>query len=204
MARSHRTSDPRVDYIAVVVRVITRKLSTRRPWDVDDIAQAEASRLWPRIAVIMAAYPNPATFGAVRARHAAIQWDREQQVQAGEGARLVEKPDGTVAPARQVVSGDAVVNDDGVELFSRLGGTGVDLLEDGVVDSLERAALLERALVGLSAVDRAILYMVDGYKIPVSEVADMHGITRESMSRRISKLRIRTQANVAAIMTAGR
>lgn len=206
MPRPHRTPDPQTAYVAAFSRALSRLLtSVRNAADRDDIVQAEALTLWRKIDRVMAAYSDPAVYAATRVRHGAIQWDRRQGSQRGQGSRYVTNPDGTTSPGRVVVSGNVAIGaDDGTELFAVIGPSDPTAVDDTIVDSLDGQALLEGCLLGISEADREVLYLVDGHGMSVTEVALIFGVSRETMSRRVSKLRSLTRRNATMMVAQGR
>jgi RNA polymerase sigma factor (sigma-70 family) len=189
-------------YAAAVLREAVRLLGRRRPaMDVDDIAAEVVEQFLARPGEVMARYPDPAHFARAAARRRSIAWDRQQRGQRGAGVRLVEAPDGTLAPRRTVISGNAP-GESGGEVF---GGVADErpAVEDVAVGAVDEAVLLEQCLAGMSRTDREVLMLVDGYGFTVKEVADRLGVRRETVSRRLSRTRRQAERSAAVFAPSG-
>jgi RNA polymerase sigma factor (sigma-70 family) len=189
---SPSTDAPREEvaaYIAAVHRTAREVLvRIHRVWDADDIASEIALALAADATLVMTAYPDPAVFARVRARHAAIQYQRRQRVQRGEGARVFHHADGTVHPGRTVVSGNVTPTEGGAEwLVTYVDGS--VLLDEQLTDQMLASVLLADALDGLAVSEREELYLIDGLGWTVQEVAEWRGQRRETVSRRVNAAR---------------
>jgi RNA polymerase sigma factor (sigma-70 family) len=201
---SSSTDAPREEvaaYIAAVHRTARDVLvRIHRVWDADDIASEIALALAADATLVMTAYPDPAVFARVRAGHAAIEHQRRQRVQRGEGARVFRHADGTVHPGRTVVSGNVAPTEGGDEWLVTYVDP-ADLLDERLADQLLVSALLADALDGLAVCEREELFLIDGLGWTVQEVAEMRGQRRETVSRRVNAAR--RQARARALQAAG-
>jgi DNA-directed RNA polymerase specialized sigma24 family protein len=166
----------------------------RHGFDADDIAVEVAVGVLERPELIMARYPDPASYARTRVRHAGISFDRGQRAQRGEGARLFEGPDGGLAPGRKYVSGNTTGPDGGDELLSFAADLSA-LFEDGVDDHMVACALLPRCWEGLSPTEIHEIWLVDGCGHTVQQVAELCGQRRETVSRRLNNTRRRIRQN---------
>jgi|GEM_PF-2080002 len=182
------------EYVAIVQRTVVRVLARcgqRHAVDAaDDVAQEVALALLAdtvRLARIIERYPDPATFGRVRARHAFTQWERAVRADRGEGARLVCGADGQMRPARIVVAGDAPLPGGGGDHWGLLGAT--DDPADDLVELLTQRSAAARFLATLTPTDREIVIAVLGYGDQVTQIAARLGIARETAARRLSRIK---------------
>lgn len=169
------------------------RTSGRPRADHDDIVSAVVAEAWSKGPSIMVKYPNASVYASVRVRHAAESYYRRERSQRGEGSRLFANADGTMAPGRSVVSADASVD--------RAEGTGRSSyervitdpgFEDDLLDSLAGCDHLRRVLDACSDsisdhdLDLFVLNRVYGHT--VVELAAFNRVTRETMSRRLSRI----------------
>ncbi len=168
---------------------LVRLLGALRPRadDALDIAGEVVTAFLAQPLPIMARY-TPLAYASSRARHGAVDHDRRQRAQRGEGVRLHREPGGGLVPGRRGISGDAVAAGGGECMFATLRDPG-EGLEDTVVARRDDLDRLQRALGGVPASERAVLYLVDGMGWSVVEVARARGLRRETVSRRLSRTR---------------
>jgi DNA-directed RNA polymerase specialized sigma24 family protein len=188
-------------YAGVLHRQVVRVL-TSRPLDADDVAQAVVVWFLGQPEVLMARYPDPVRLGRVAARHACISFDRRQRIQRCEGARLFVQGDGTVQPGRRTISGNTPTVDGGDELLDLMAQPTL-FVDDHVVTQQFCADMLSTLQRGLSAADCELLMLVDGHGWPVNVLAARLGVARETLSRRISRIRRHVQQNRAHMALTG-
>lgn len=174
------------DYAIEVHREVIRLVSRQRRADAGDIAQRVVLRFLDDPEPIMALRPDPVLYARAAWRNAMIAFDRTDAAQRGAGSRRRTAGDGSSQPGRHVVSGDAPIGDGDTVLFDLIVDTGEDL-ETIVVEGAERREHLERCLIGLSARDRRMLYMVRGEGYEVREAARVAGVRPETMSRQLAR-----------------
>jgi len=202
----HTTTTPgrqpgNVDEYATAVFHETIQFCRRRgQHDASDIAQAVAESFLTDAERIMARFPNPARFAHGTARYAAISFARRERVQRGEGTRLADLGGGSLAPRRRYLSGNATLADSEFELFDTLVDTS-EPVADKVARECDIDALLARCMAGISPIDRELLMLVDGMGYIVKEVADLVGQRRETVSRRITRVRQQVARNGAGLLT---
>ncbi|MEI8239769.1 MAG: hypothetical protein WCI22_10135, partial [Actinomycetota bacterium] len=189
-------------YAGALHRQVMRVLSSR-PFDADDVAQSVVTWFLGRPEVLMARYPDPVRLGKVAARHACISHDRRQRIQRGEGARLFTLRDGLLAPGRRVVSGNVPVTEGGDELLA-LQPQQHTLFDEQVVIAQRCTELLALLQRGLSAAECELLMLVDGHGYAVNALAVQFGVARETLSRRISRIRRHVQQNRADMALTGK
>lgn len=188
MPTSHRDSDPFQTWLRSVEAEARRLLrrSARPVCDHDDIVAEVVAGAWTQGSHLMERYPQPHVYAGVRTRHAAESFYRSARSQRGEGARLHRAADGSVAPGRTVVSADALVG--GIEAVA--GGDG---FEDDVLEHLVHVQQVDRVMSacagGVSADDLEAYLLVEAHGWSVADVARLHGVVRETMSRRVSAVR---------------
>lgn len=158
--------------------------------DIASIAVADAMAKGPSI---MDRYPNPAVYASVRVRHAAESYYRSDRAQRGEGSRLYGKADGTLEPGRRVVSADAAATSEvGDERSYYERSITVPGFEDDAVDAIVGGDLLRSILTAcagaISQQDLDLFVLNKAYGHSVSELAAFHHVTRETMSRRLSRV----------------
>lgn len=182
-------TDPIAVYSAALHKtVMSIALRTRRFDDAQDIAQSVVLGFLRSPQRVMADYPTPERYAAVRTRHAMLDWQRSERTQRCEGARITRDSSGDFRKSREWVSGSLPVGESGGELFDHVGAA-VPSIDDGVVNGVEARRLLEVLTGALSAGDRDLLLMVDGLAIPITEVAQQVGRARETINRRVSAAR---------------
>lgn len=191
--------DSRCEAYAVgLLREAIRLLARRGRFvaSADDVAATIVAAFLPKAATIMARHPDPAAYARLAVRRASIAHDRRERAQRGEGVRLVRGADGQVTPRRVVLSGDAVLGEAQLSLFDLLPAAD-ECPADVVLRSLDGAAVLELFLDGVAAPDRTLLLLVDGAGYTVTEVADLVGQRRETVSRRLGRVRRQVERNRA-------
>lgn len=125
------------------------------------------------VAVQAARYPDAARYGRAHARNAAIDYDRRQAVDRGEGARR----------RRRVASMESDVA--GVER-AVVRGVGWD---DAVVAAIDMRNLLTGVPQTVSDRDLEVFFLVKVEGRTASSVAQDYGVRRETISRICSKVR---------------
>ena len=188
------------EYATAVFREAIRFCRRHGQHDASDIAQAVAESFLTDAERIMARFPNPARFAHGTARYAAISFARRERVQRGEGTRLADLGGGSFAPRRRYLSGNATLADSEFELFDTLVDTS-EPVADKVARECDIGALLARCMAGISPIDRELLMLVDGMGYSVKEVADLVGQRRETVSRRITRVRQQVARNGAGLLT---
>jgi RNA polymerase sigma factor (sigma-70 family) len=202
----HHTRPTRIeaqinDYAAALFREVVRRLKGRRLHDADDIAQRVCEMFLLHAEVFMAKYTDAGRFAAAVTRNAEISYDRTQRAQRGEGVYLVRSEDGTMHPRRQYISGNAPV---GGHWTTGHAGEQFDLITDRsehftdrVLNAMAADELLEHCLRGLEQHDRELLLRIDGNGETVLDLAIERGQARETVSRRVSRIRQQVEQNVA-------
>ena len=125
------------------------------------------------VAVQAARYPDPARYGRAHARNAAIDYDRRQAVDRGEGARR----------RRRIASMESDVA--GVER-AVVRGIGWD---DAVVAAIDMRDLLTGVPQTVTDRDLEVFFLVKVEGRAASAVARERGVRRETISRTCSKVR---------------
>lgn len=151
---------------------------------------------------LMERYPNASVYASVRTAHAAESHYRRERVQRGEGARIHRNADGTMAPGRRVLSADSPAfgeNGDDRSYYDR--ATSSPGFETDLVDSIvggDRLRAILTACAGeISAQDLDLFILNRAYGHTVVELADFHRVTRETMSRRLSRISRVIESRVA-------
>lgn len=199
-----RRDDDRVQHWAAeLVRDLVR--CSRRTDSADDVAmrvvvQVLEMPLGEQLRLIDD-YPDPMAYARLVVGRALVDFDRAERVQQCRGARLFTDTDGTVQPGRTWASGDAPVGHGGESLFD-LFATSADPIDD-LVDQLDGGALLDMLLDGLDADERWLLTRVDGLGEQIIDLAPEYGVVRETLSKRVSRLRDRVQSNRARMENEG-
>jgi RNA polymerase sigma factor (sigma-70 family) len=136
-------------------------------------------------------------------RHAGIAFDRAERVQRSEGVRLVVHVDGGLRPARRYASGNAPVAD-GIptEVLDTVADRAV-LVDEHAADRVDTAERLDRCFDGIEPSDRRLLELADGHGYTVTELAELYGNRRETLSRRINRTRRRVLQNGTSMATIG-
>lgn len=161
--------------------------------DHDDIVATVVADAWAAGPGIMQRYPNASVYASVRTAHAAESHYRRERVQRGEGARIHRNPDGTMAPGRRVLSADTPAfgdNGDDRSYYDRATsspGFEADLV-DSIVGGDRLRAILTACAGEISAHDLDLFILNRAYGHTVVELADFHRVTRETMSRRLSRI----------------
>jgi RNA polymerase sigma factor (sigma-70 family) len=190
------------DYVVAFQRRLRVLLGRHRVIDIDDVVQAESLALLGKLAAIIAAYPRPEIYAAVRARggRAAIDYGRTESAQRGAGAIHKFDEDGHRLKGRQIVSGDGIHHDAHRNHYDERPGTRgpngtyfdvhACLIPDHGAQFAEQAAMseqLRQALLRATPEQRTVLLLVDGHGYTVTEVAAHLGVARETVSRRRTK-----------------
>lgn len=191
------------DYVMAVFREVIRLCVRRSADDTDDIAQAVAERFLTKAEAFMARYPEPARFARAATRNAGISFDRRERSQRGEGVRLVDAGNGLLTPRRPYLSGNTPIGEGGSELFDRVSDR-AEPFHDQIVERQHDRDLLDQCLVGVSPADREMLLLVDGMGYTVHEVAGLIGQRRETVSRRVNRVRRRVDQNRVEMALSGR
>jgi RNA polymerase sigma factor (sigma-70 family) len=189
-------------YVVTVHRQVVRSLTTR-PHDADDVAQAVVELVLGAPVQWMTRYPDPVRLARVAARHACITFDRQQRVQRCEGARLHPSADGLLHPGRTWISGNVTAVEGGDELLAMV-ADGDDPFDDMWADRDERTSQLHLLMRGLSNDDRTLLFLVNVAGYSVTDLARHRGCARETVSRRMSRIRHKLEQNRAAMALTGR
>ena len=148
----------------------------------------------------MARFPNPAQFARGTALYTVISFARSERVQRGKGTQLADLGGGSFAPRRRYLSGNATLANSEFELFDTLVDTS-ESVADKVARECDIGALLARCLAGVSPIDCELLMLVDGMGYSVKEVATLVGQRRETVSRRITRVRQQVARNGAGLLT---
>jgi len=167
------------DWLAEFQRFMYRNLRGAGSLDtVEEVVAREAAKVWEHFDHVIRHW-TPARYARHRASGARAIVDllRNDAAQRGEGARHT----------RTIDSLDATVNGaydiDALTLYDVIGAD-----DDGYL-AIETRELLTAALLGLSARQREVLYLVDAIGHPVTEVAEHLRLTRESTSRALNAAR---------------
>lgn len=167
-----------------IVRLIIRQHGAQAP---QDVAQDVVETLLGKLDRIMASYADPVVYARVAYQHATVQAGRRNRVQRGEGSRLFTQADGTRAPGRSAVSGDAVAQDGERCLFDTLEGRDA-AIDEVVATYVDARRQISGAWGDLSRRDRSAYFMVRGLGYPVTDVATSMGVRRETLQRRLARL----------------
>jgi len=181
-------------YCLELSRQVLRRLTKRA--DADDVAQRVVERLLQDPERLMAEYPSPAQYAAAATAHTAIGEDRRNRGQRCEGTRLRVLDDRTVQARRQWISGDALGPDGEPGAFERHADDS-ELLDERVARQLDASLLAGHAVAGLSDDDRRALHLVHVLGHTVKEVAELMGVRRETMSRRMGRILHTVHQNLA-------
>jgi RNA polymerase sigma factor (sigma-70 family) len=185
-----------IDYCtALHDRVVAISRRTRSEHNARDIAQNVVEQFLRSAEVLMAKYPDPTLYAAVRTGHAGSDFDSKERTQRCEGARLVRNAAGDTARGRTWESGDAPLFDGEGRLFDTFAEEG-DFVEAHAA-AAEVDFILNICLAGLTAADRELLRRVDGEGYTITQVAAEIGQRRETVNRRLTKIRAIAQANAA-------
>ena len=177
------------DYAVALYREVVRLLARRRRLDdAQDIAAEIAERFLAQPDGTMACFSDPRRYARVAVGHAGIAFDRRQRAQRGEGVRLVRGADGRLAPLRPHRSGNTAAFENRVDLLDTVADRS-EPFADLVARDIDNEAMLERCLVGVSAADREVLLLIDGVGYTVRDLAGLIGQRRETMSRRVNRVR---------------
>lgn len=197
-------------YAIELHRAIVRRLSFKRPLEADDIASMAVENflgLSPSEQHrIMALRPEAAVYGRIVTRHTAFDFDRTDRIQGCRGARLFDDGEGGKRAGRHWISGDARIGIDGSDspsLFDLCQSSATGDIADDVAEHLSDLQRLEQALEGISPADRELLLRVDGNGEEVQQLAKEYGCTRETMSRRINRIRAVAKQNAERVKTGG-
>jgi DNA-directed RNA polymerase specialized sigma24 family protein len=168
--------------------------------DHGDIASSIVADAFAAGPELMERYPIASVYASVRVGHAAESFYRRERAQRGEGSRLYRQQDGTLAPGRRVNSADASAfrdSTDGSSVYER--ATTEFGFEDDLVESIVGGETLRSILRacggGVTSQDLDLFVLVKAYGHSVTELAEFHGVTRETMSRRISRVSKLIEAN---------
>ena len=193
-ARTHE-EDPFSAWLVRLQHCSRRALRTsgRPRSDHDDIVATVVADAWAAGPTIMDRYPNASVYASVRTAHAAESHYRRERAQRGEGARIHRNSDGTMSPGRAVLSADAPSlseSGDDRSFYDRATtnpGFEADLV-DSIVGNDHLRAILSACAGEISGHDLDLFILVRGYGHTVVELAEFHGVTRETMSRRLSRI----------------
>ncbi|MFZ9629372.1 MAG: hypothetical protein ACO3C1_08470 [Ilumatobacteraceae bacterium] len=190
-------------WATALVRAVVR--CCRRPAAADDVAIGVVIDV---LALPLAAqlrlideYPDPMAYARLVVGRALVDHDRTERVQQCRGARLFTDADGTVQPGRTWAYGDAPVGHGGESLFDLM-VSDADVATE-VVDRLDTDRLLDALLDGLDDDERWLLTRVDGLGQQINDIAGEYGVVRETLSKRLSKIRARVQINRERMETDG-
>ena len=177
-------------------RVLAR--SGRPSSDHDDIVSIVVAQAWEAGVDLMNAYESARTYANVRTRHAAESYYRSNRAQRGEGSRLRRSTEGDLTAGRTGLSIDATMNAGSIS-----GGAiaVVDGPEERVVGEMDVSDSVREVLAAIGSqvpaddiVDYVLVHALD---MTVAEVADRRGVTRETASRRISRVRRAIEQHLA-------
>lgn len=192
--------DPDMQYAVVLFRHVVRLHARRRPDDADDVAATvveEFLRSDPETRLsIMAEHPDAAKYAQLVTFRAGIDHDRRQRVQRCEGVRLHPLADGGLTTGRTWTSGDAAPAG-GAALFERVVDDDTPI-DDDVTHRLAVSRLADEILRCLDDDDRMLLTRIDGLGHAVNDVAVELGVRRETLSRRVNRLRATVREHAAA------
>lgn len=173
-------------YAAALRRSVVHALSRRdhaAGFGVDDVAQEVVLRFLEDPCRVMATYHEPWIYARASTSSRAVDLGRRDRAQRGEGSRLVATDDG-MRPARVAVCLDSVA--EGVDhRVDFIGSAPAPSVEDTIVERLA----LDDFLAVLNDEERWLLDCVGVREYTVTEVAELLGLTRETVSRRLSSVR---------------
>lgn len=194
-------------YAVDLQRAIARVLGFKRPHDADDIA-AEAVEKFLRMPAaqqhrVMVEFPSATVLARRVAKRSAYDFDRDDRIQGCRGARLFDDGEGGKRAGRTWVSGNAPFgrDDDSPSLFDLCTTGAMADIADAVIDHVSAIERLELAFAGISPADRELLYRVDGCREEIQHLAAEFKCARETMSRRINKIRAMVKANAERVKT---
>ncbi|MFM8266427.1 MAG: hypothetical protein ACKOA2_00165 [Ilumatobacteraceae bacterium] len=192
--------DPDTQYAVVLFRHVVRLHARRRPHDADDVAATVVEEFLnhdPETRLsIMAEHPDAAKYAQLVTFRAGIDHDRRQRVQRCEGVRLTPLADGGLTTGRTWTSGDAAPSG-GAALFERVIDDDIPI-DDEVTHRLAVSRLADEILCDLDDDDRRLLTRIDGLGHAVNDVAAEIGVRRETLSRRVNRLRAVVRDKAAA------
>jgi DNA-directed RNA polymerase specialized sigma24 family protein len=188
-------TDPTHAYtLAVYDEVLRIAGAARNGRDVMDIANNVAVTVLESSASIMQRFPRPEEYARACARNAGFSFDRAERVQRCEGVRLRTLADGTKTPGRSWVAGHATVGDGENDVWSVITDPH-GWFEADTVERLDAHQQYRACTAGIPEHELREVLEVDGYGRPVSEVAQACGQRRETVSRRINRIRERIREN---------
>lgn len=190
MTRTAAPAQPTVGdieaYAAALRRSVVHALSRRDHFGgfgVDDVAQEVVLRFLEDPCRVMATYHEPWIYARASMSSRAVDLGRRDRAQRGEGSRLIATEDG-LRPGRIAVCLDSV-GDGGDRRVDLIGSAVVPSVEDTIVERLA----LDDLLAVLNDEERWLLDCVGVQEYTVTEVAELLGLTRETVSRRLSSVR---------------
>jgi DNA-directed RNA polymerase specialized sigma24 family protein len=184
-------TDPTQAYtLAVYDEVLRIAGAARHGRDVLDIANNVAVTVLESSASIMQRFPRPEEYARACARNAGFSFDRAERVQRCEGVRLRTPADGTKVTGRTWVSGHATMGDGQHEAWSLIPDQH-SWFEADTVDRLDAQQQYRACTNGIPQHELREVLEVDGYERPVADVAQACGQRRETVSRRINRVRER-------------
>lgn len=181
-------------YAAALRRAVVQALAPLVPtggFGVDDIAQEVVLTFLHDPLSIMATYREPWIYARASTASRSIDLGRRDRAQRGEGSRLVPTADG-FRPRRTAVSLDAGPPDVAATVSGGSGGH-----SDGVGDTATDRVTLDLLLAGLDDHERWLLECVHILEYSVTEMAEMVGQSRETVSRRLSSVQRSLREQVA-------
>lgn len=162
--------------------------------DHDDVVQAVLVKVWRRLEHYRVAYPKVAVLAAVMVRSVGEDHARVQRAQQCQGARLVDDGRGGLRSGRLGVSLDGLVERAESGGYNEVAAVmvrgGFDPVGDCVVDRLGACQRVEQVAVRLqlSRRDRALVHLVDGLGLTVTQAARHIGVARETANRRLAHI----------------
>ena len=156
-------------YEAMYTRFGNRE--TYKGQNVDDVVQFAVVELMKRITYVMGKYPNPAYYAAARFNNVVTDYQRRQSAQAGSGAlgqrRWESSANEKVAEAIESIS--------------------FDCSEDWA-DSMDKMSLIKEIFGVLGVQEQKMVHLsAKGYS--VTEIAKQVSLRRETVSKKMSKVR---------------
>ncbi len=195
--RRARANDPTHLFLTefeLDVRRVVRASRVIPRADHDDVVQAVLVKVWCRLEHYRAAYPTRAVLAKVLVRSVGEDHNRAQRSQQCQGARLVDDGRGGLRTGRQGVSLDGLVERAQAGGYNEVTAVtlrdGFDPVGDSVIDRLGACQRVEQVAVQLrlSQRDRALVHLVDGLGLTVTQAARHIGVARETANRRLTQI----------------
>lgn len=198
MSTTTITADPMQAYTLAVYHEVARIAGAARGGrDAFDIAGTVAVKVLESGGTIMSRYPYPEDYARACARNAGFSFDRSERVQRCEGVRLRVTVEGDKVLGRSWLPGDATIGDGSGSSWALVPDHGSEFETDTVsrLDALNQYRVYTHSI---PANELREVLAVDGYEHSVADVAVVCGQRRETVSRRVNRVRDRIRLHGSA------